>query len=127
MLCLVLQKSQIERAYTIVANATDKPLYWVMEANWYKNWKGYVGFDGDVDTITADEPSKIDNAPLAGEGRAMRADAAKDQDFVVVPHQVWDKLVKVSPPRHPPASLHTPSVRSLVDMILYNRRIFRFR
>lgn len=95
----------------------DGNLYYVISYRWFATWERYVSQDNDSNMVggepsnsqyfdvvplsTADRPGPIDNSDIVQNGSNSEADdlelsktLLERRDYVLVPQQVWDKLLQ---------------------------------
>ncbi|CAN0908959.1 Ubiquitin carboxyl-terminal hydrolase 10 [Linum grandiflorum] len=107
------QEKQIVNQLTSQAELDLKPgdLYFVVSAGWFSKWERYVGQSGneclsdwqssdDSTSTSADRPGPIDNSDLVdnpshsgGDDLDLVRTLLEGKDYVLVPQQVWEKLV----------------------------------
>lgn len=80
-------------------------VFLVCPCRWYKSWERYVGVgggdQGDSHHVngggnSVERPGPIDNSDLIENGNGgdveLRRNLEEEQDYVLVPQQVWEKL-----------------------------------
>ncbi|XP_074909170.1 ubiquitin carboxyl-terminal hydrolase 4 isoform X3 [Buteo buteo] len=73
--------------------------WYLVDSRWFKQWKKYVGFDS-WDIFGAGDPGlfpgPIDNSGLFGdpETQSLKEHLIDELDYVLVPTEAWNKLVK---------------------------------
>ncbi|XP_049683070.1 ubiquitin carboxyl-terminal hydrolase 4 isoform X1 [Accipiter gentilis] len=73
--------------------------WYLVDSRWFKQWKKYVGFDS-WDMFGAGDPGlfpgPIDNSGLFGdpETQSLKEHLIDELDYVLVPTEAWNKLVK---------------------------------
>ncbi|KAJ9583912.1 hypothetical protein L9F63_021744, partial [Diploptera punctata] len=68
----------------------------LIDTSWFKAFRRYVGMDDIWETVDIheDHPGPIDNSPLFNEDGTIRELLTDELDYVLVPEDAWDLLVK---------------------------------